>query len=273
MGGRLILAQVTAEGVKKSTKIGTWFLNKLNTLDLLNEEYFNQVSKKHNLFKETTNNKQEHNDYESDNAMFAPYHYGILLIDFKDKKVFSCNNYNGFLMFGTNKVIMDYENFGRNKQTEIKVQDFEGNLKEVYSIFEETPFEFTTPRMIESCIRNKGNLYVNNSRFIIRQDDDYFSIAARIYGQDLSKLSKEQAKQYIEDKYSRDDDYNGQDLKGWTNIEITKPGWEIINGDKSYRYLKSAYDYYTQTNMLNEEEKMLWLKQLEEVKKEENPED
>lgn len=266
MGGRLVLAQVTSEGVKKSAKIGTWFLNRLNTLDLLNEEYFNEVANKHNLFKETTNNKQEHNDYENDSAMFAPYHYGILLIDFKDKKVFSCNNYNGFLLFGTSKVASDYEVLGRNKQIEIKIQDSKGNTKEVVSIFEENPFEFTTPRMIESCIRNKGCMYVNNSKFIIREDDDYFSIAARIYGKDLSKLTKEQAKDYI---YKKMEDHDFEDLKGWTNIEITKPGWEIINGDRSYYYLKSAYDYYTQTNMLSEEEKNLWLKEIEEVRKDE----
>ena len=266
MGGRLVLAQVTSEGVKKSAKIGTWFLNRLNTLDLLNEEYFNEVAKKHNLFKETTNNISEHNYYESDNAMFAPYHYGILLIDFKDKKVFSCNNYNGFLNFGTNKVAMDYEVLGHNKQTEIKVQDFEGNVKEVFSIFEENPFEYTTPRMLDSCIRNKGCLYLNGSKYIIKDDDDYFSLASRIYGKDLSKLSKEEAKKYM---YEKMDNNTINSLHEWTNIQIQKPGWEIINGDRSYLYLKSAYDYYVETHMLSEEEKSIWEEELEELKKQE----
>lgn len=266
MGGRLVLAQITSDGVKKSAKIGTWFLNRLNTLDLLNEEYFNEVAKKHNLFTETTDKPEEHNDYENDSAMFAPYHYGILLIDFKDKKVFSCNNYNGFLNFGTSKVASDYEQLGHKKQTEIKIQDFEGNVKEVLSIFEENPFEFTTPRMIESCIRNNGCLYLNGSKFIIKEDDDYFSVAARIYGKDLSKLSKAESRSYITDNWSEENRYN---LKSWTNIQITKPGWEIINGDRSYLYLKSAYDYYTETHMLNQDEKALWLEEIEEVKKDE----
>ena len=121
MGGRLVLCQITSDGVKKSAKIGTWFLNKLNSLDFLNEEYFNHFMKRENISLELDLTNDVFDDYDDDKANFAPYHYGILIFDFKNKKVFSLNNYNGFLIFGQNNVFKDYEQIGRNRQEEVKI--------------------------------------------------------------------------------------------------------------------------------------------------------
>lgn len=240
-------------------------MKKFNSLDLLDENYFNEFVKNHNLFKETTEDKQVHNDYENDCGMFAPYYYGILLIDFKDKKVFSCNDYNGFLCFGINNVISDYEKIGHLKQTKIEIHDIKGNVIEK-TIFEENEFEIPTPRMIESCIRKKGVMYVDGKKYMIKEDADYFSIAAQLYGKDLSSLSYEEAKMYIRNNRMKDV-FEFSSFKNWTNIEITMDGWEIINGDKSFHYLKSAYDYYCTTNMLNEKEKEVWLEEIAEAEK------
>lgn len=264
MGGKLILAQVTSEGVKRSTKIGTWFLSKMNSVDILNEKYFNEFAEKHSLFQGTTESKEEHNDYENDKGMFAPYFYGILLIDFKDKKVFSCNNYNGFLIFGISNVKNDYEKIGMNKQEKIKIIDMKGNENEV-SIFEENEINLPTPRIIESCIRNKGTMYVDGKKYIIKEKADYFSVAAQLYGKDLNLCSKEEAKEYIKNKgKNHSSEFS---LKDWQNIEIKVGGWEIINGDGTFHFIKSAYDYYSTINMLSEKEKEIWIDELSEKEK------
>lgn len=46
-------------------------------------------------------NHKEHNDYESSKALFAPYDYGIVFIDFVEKHVHSYNNYSAFLEYST----------------------------------------------------------------------------------------------------------------------------------------------------------------------------
>jgi hypothetical protein len=268
MSGRLILGQITSDGEKRATKIDTWFLKKFNSLDLLDENYFNEFSKKHNLFKEKTEDKKVHYDYENDMGMFAPYYYGILLIDFKNKKVYSCNNYNGFLSFGIENVKNDYEKIGIHKQTIIEMHDMKGNITHI-SIFEENKFELPTPRMIESCIRKKGTMYVDGKEYPIKKEEDYFSVAAKLYGQDLSLLSYEKAKSYIKNNRMKDSS-DIFSLNGWNNIEIKLDGWEIINGDKSFNYFKEAYDYYSKNQILNDKEKDIWLEEIKETEEKES---
>lgn len=263
MGGRLILAQVTSQGVKKSCKVGTWFLDKLGSMDFLNEDYFNKFAKKNKLFLETTENMAIHNSYDNDSSMFAPYHYGVIIFDFQKKKVFSCNDYNGFLIFGTSNIEMDYEKIGRVKQESYKTQDFEGKILSTTSFYEENDARIPTPRMIESCIRNKGEMYVNNTKIIISGDDDYFSIAARIYGKDLSLLSREEEKNYLKERNAIDDNKSfSHNIEDWTNIEMKKQDWEIFNGDSSSKYIELVLNEYR--NKLTDQETTMWQEYIQE---------
>lgn len=260
MGGRLVLSQVTSDGVKKSTKIGTWFLNKLNSLDFLDEEYFNKIMKEENIELKEDITEEIFDDYDDDKANFAPYHYGILIFDFKDKKVFSLNNYNGFLIFGQNNIFKDYEKIGRTKQEEINIYTYKDNkpLKSE-SIYESNNLDIKTPRMIESCIRLGGEIYINDKRFIIRKNDDFFSIAAKLYGKDIYGMTNEEFSQYSYERNRRLINKDGSfDLNDWTNIKIQLPGWEIINGDSTKNYIRSAFYYYSVTNLLTDKEKKLW---------------
>lgn len=259
-GGRLVLSQVTSDGVKKSTKIGTWFLNKLNSLDFLDEEYFNKIMKEENIELKEDITEEIFDDYDDDKANFAPYHYGILIFDFKDKKVFSLNNYNGFLIFGQNNIFKDYEKIGRTKQEEINIYTYKDNkpLKSE-SIYESNNLDIKTPRMIESCIRLGGEIYINDKRFIIRKNDDFFSIAAKLYGKDIYGMTNEEFSQYSYERNRRLINKDGSfDLNDWTNIKIQLLGWEIINGDSTKNYIRSAFYYYSVTNLLTDKEKKLW---------------
>lgn len=260
MGGRLVLGQITSDGRKKSVKIGTWFLNKLNSLDFLNEEYFNNFMKREKISLELDESDEIFDDYDDDKANFAPYHYGILIFDFKNKKVFSLNNYNGFLIFGQNNVFKDYEQIGRNRQEEIKIYSFKDNdLQRTESIYDSNNLNITTPRMIESCIRIGGEMIINDKKFTIRKNDDFFSIAAKLYGKDIYGMTNEEFSQY---SYERNrkilNDDGSFDLNDWTNIKIQLPGWELINGDSTKNYIRSAYYYYDFNNELSLKEKKLW---------------
>lgn len=260
MGGRLVLTQITSEGQKKSSKIGTWFLNKLNSLDFLDEKYFNEFMKRENVSLEVDEGDDIFDDYDEDKANFAPYHYGILIFDFKNKKVFSLNNYNGFLIFGQNNVFTDYEKIGRTKQEEIKIYSFKDNqLQRIESIYDSNNLNISTPRMIESCIRLNGEMYINDKKFIIRENDDFFSIAAKLYGKDIFGMTNEEFSQYSYERDRKIINKDGSfDLNDWTNINIKLPGWEIINGDSSKDYIRSTYYYYDFNNELTVKEKRLW---------------
>lgn len=265
MGGKLTLTQITSDGLKKSCKVGTWFLEKMGSLDFLNETYFNEFVVKNNLFSESKDEIARYDSYDEDSAMFAPYDYGIVVFDFKDKKVFSCNNYNGFLIFGTKNIESEYEKIGRLQQESSKTYDVKGNMISEKSIYEENDLRLITPRMIESCLRNKGNLYIDKTPFIYEENDNYFTVATKIYGKDLSLLTKEQEQNYIQERYNTNKSNDSKyDLKNWLNIEIKKEGWEILNGDGTNEYIKNALTYYDNSNQLTEKENRLWKRYLKE---------
>lgn len=52
----------------------------------------------------------KHNDYDDQTALFAPYGYGILFIDFFQKKVYSCNDYSGFMNYSVSEIKYELEN-------------------------------------------------------------------------------------------------------------------------------------------------------------------
>lgn len=47
----------------------------------------------------SANNFSEHDDYDNKAAFFAPFDYGMVLIDYIDKKLYNYNNYSGFFDF------------------------------------------------------------------------------------------------------------------------------------------------------------------------------
>lgn len=261
MGGRLVLTQIESNGKIRSTKIGTWLLPRINSLDFLNEDYFNEFATKNNLFSEE-NDYLKQDEYDSSGAVFAPYDYGILVFDFKDQKVFSCNGYSGYLLFGENNVRIDYEHIGSTEQTQVKIINLSGETN-YQSIYGDHNLEIRTPRLIESCLRLNGKLFKDGHPFILRDTDDFFTIAARIYGRSLKGVSRRE----IYEQHENDDaeDFMSHWDK-WSNMEVKVPNWEILNGDNSADYIRSAFNYYTMIDVLSDEEKEVWLKYISEIK-------
>ena len=72
-------------------------------------------------------------------------------------------------------------------------------------------------------------------------------------------MTNEEFSQYSYERNRRLINKDGSfDLNDWTNIKIQLPGWEIINGDSTKNYIRSAFYYYSVTNLLTDKEKKLW---------------
>lgn len=262
MGGRLVLTKISSNGEIKSSKIGTWFLNKMNSVKLLDEKYFDIFCQRNNLFSnEDESNIKNHDDYESDNALFAPYHYGIVVLDFKHKKVFSLNGYTGFLGSGTKKLFREYEQLGHSKQLQMEIQNFDGEIIRTESFLEENSANINSIALITSCVEMKADLFINDRKYTIEEDDDYFSFVSRLYGQDLSLLTLEESNDYIIKNYENKDKYDIHGeyvMKGWSNISVKLPGWDIIENHLELNDTIKCFDFYKEKNLLTEEEMVIW---------------
>lgn len=88
-------------------------------------------------------NTREHNDYENSKAFFAPYDYGIVFIDFAERKVYSYNNYSAFLEYSTlafkheieSLIPIDHHSIKYDKNTDNKViSDIQETIEHVLNI-------------------------------------------------------------------------------------------------------------------------------------------
>lgn len=244
----LVIGQVTSDGSKKAYNVHKRFINKFQSVDFLNEEYFNE------FMKENVKEEQE--------VVFAPDDYGITIFDFKNKKVFSCNNYSGFLCFGTEIVCTDYRRLGFNRQEMIGFKDYKNNVVTGLSIYQTDVAMLSSPSIIHSALKHNCKIIVNGNALEIKKDDDYFSVAARIYGKDLFGLSQEDEMKEIR-KSINEEDMGKIKISEYQNIEIEMPSWEFFNGDKSTVYLKEAYNYYNEQGILTSQEKEIWNDEIE----------
>jgi hypothetical protein len=269
MGGMLTVASINSKGEKTAFKMHTSSLNKLNSLDFLNEDYFYNYFNKKGFISNDSTLENEHDDYDNIKALFAPYHYGILIVDFQNKHFFSANNYSGFLNTGTFPILTDYEALGVNKQTEVEVHSKNDIVKmSIYDSDFNYWILFETPKLIESCIRLNGTMTVDNTPFKFQPNDDFFSVSSRILGIDIYQLSDEDVKKEIkksrENLYSKNVPGGYFSINSYSNVSFNLPDWKEFNGDGSKLYITQIYDFYNEKNMLSDLEKSMWHNYLQE---------
>lgn len=67
-------------------------------------------------------------DYDNEGVLFAPYDYGIIFIDFLDKKVYSYNGYTGFMEYDTAKIRFDLKDI-KYKNNGVLPENFIDEMK------------------------------------------------------------------------------------------------------------------------------------------------
>lgn len=249
MGGKLtVMARLTG-GRKKSFKIDTGSLKyEFDRAKILDENTFLTLVKKFETDKAHLN-LDSHEDYDSSVALFAPYNYGLLFIDFENKKLFSCNGYSGFMLHTTNFILSEVQLWGsRPELIEGKVLD---SLKRGRLGRCENLERFLSGFMDGSQVKLKNAVLPNDLTF-----DQIFIDYMVPKSDELEPLSLDQKLDYL-----MQDLHEGERKNisySWNDLEIIPEGWTFFQGNNSVEDFEYVMDYARQRHLLSDIDIVAW---------------
>jgi hypothetical protein len=260
MGGMVAVLARFKDNTKMSFRISTGCLTPFHDLRLLDEDYFKAFVKKEEYYIEDAVADYEQEDYYNARCFFAPYDYGLLFFDFKEKHIWSSNNYNGFFSLSSWQVksqykeIADILSYGtQTKETlTITEQDYvngEFITRREYHFLEDYSQEFSSIFYMQQVLDKKGTFtYKGNP--LPDEITDIYSLLAYINGEDL----------LLEENLKRDRVKNRtRFLRSDTcDLDAVLPDWTIYNGDGNVSYIQPIFDYVVKHNILNERDLKYW---------------
>lgn len=239
-------------------------LKKLQKFDFIeNEDNLKiYIKDKYNKEDNSISTEKDHTDYDNDGALFAPYDYGIIFIDFLDKKVYSYNGYAGFMDYDAAKIRFDLKDIEYRNN---------GNLPENF---------------IDKMTFNVWDYVKDNLPEIIREDSniDNYNIRSFPYLYNLNKAINKKAKITYCAYEKEDVIFNFTDLStilkkivsiyedyhGNTNdyyldrIFICPEGFEVFS--LSNLEIEEFYNKIKGKILLSEVENKIWKKYIAEMK-------
>lgn len=260
MGGMVAILARFKDNTKMSFRISTGCLLPYHDLRMLDEDYFKSFAKKEEHYIEDAVADYEQEDYYNARCFFAPYDYGLLFFDFKEKVVWSSNNYNGFFSLSTWQVKSQYEELADTlsygKQTKetlsIKEKDYvngEFIERRKYHFLEDYSEFFGSLFYIQQVL-DKAGTFTYKGNPLPKELTDIYSILSYINGEDL--LSEENLKKDRVEKKTRF-------LRSDTcDLDAALPDWSIHNGDGNVSYIQPIFDYVVKHNILNDTDLKYW---------------
>lgn len=250
MGGQLtVMARLTG-GRKKSFKIGTGSLkHKFDRFDILDENAFLKLAKKF----ETDNvhlNLDAHDNYDVSVALFAPYHYGLLFIDFENKKLFSCNGYSGFMLHTRDFILSEVQLWGSKQELmEGKVLDSlaRGGMEHCEKL-----------KKLLKAFQSGAQIVLND--VVVPTDNMTFD---QIFIQHLvPKFIGDEALSLGEKLDFLMQDFHDGDRKhiaySWNDIETIPIGWTLFQGSNMVEDLEYVMNYAKQHQLLSDMDVVAW---------------
>ena len=190
--------------------------------------------------------EKDHDDYDNENALFAPYCYGLVFIDFVENKIYSYNDYSGFLIFHAANLVFSY------------IIDNERGQEFIDSVI------VKVTRILKAKIENKtlDDEYLSIERYVY-SNFGYFAILidAANNGQqlayksddeivDLLNKEKKDAKTLLFEVIEKYKNIYGEDDGFYMDeVSVVLEGWDIISksgGDdikELYEILKSKISF------------------------------
>lgn len=211
-----------------------------------------------NIYSQAT--LKTHDDYDDRSALFAPYDYGIVFVDFLDKKIYSYQNYSGFMSYSVKMIKSELElllrgqdftrsNYDDDSKFIIKLYSngtrgatpHVSNLKKQYNIH--YPFWFN----LETGIKNNAvfNYKTPSKNFILREQKtfDLLSKTCDIYDE---LLNPDSSAFYLD------------------FLNIAPKGWTVDMLDNSY--ISKLYDVLKNKDLFSSEERTIWRNEIERLK-------
>lgn len=265
MGGMISFVARKENGATLAVKLSTWELDKIfNDPKIADESFLDKLLMNGDYLKDQNSPDTEHNNYESRKAVKAPYHYGLLLIDYKNKELLSANNYSSFLNTGTIKLLDDYTNYVVHDFM-TKEMDSKGNISIV--------------NLLERRCANVSSLYLINQTlslggFIEYKGSNFYGSLERvienIFNFDFQNKSAQEkseiAKKKINNNRFDDDIISEEMLSQYSDINLHIPNVKsITNMDKST--IECIYNYMKKNDFIfTEYEHQVWQEEIEDVK-------
>lgn len=201
--------------------------------------------------------EEEHEHYDNRNALFAPYIYGIVFVDFVMKKIHSYNGYSGFMNDHVALLRSDLKNgLFRNQEfnqenlinskfrltTNINGKDVS---KTIFILSEYNPFQ-------------SGYLYNLNKAINYKDKITYISCDNEItYIEEKNLYLALQKVFFLYDNYHKDADPIDFYLD---ELKICPAGFEVTSSDNSKEEIQKLYNLLKDDIRFTSIEKVLWRK-------------
>lgn len=199
----------------------------------------------------------EHVSFLNSLALFAPYHIGVLLVDHVEKKVFSCNNYRGFMNY-TSSVIMGelYRFCGGENPISISDLNLPVDPSEYFG-------DLDLRRLMREC-----NNYHESLEFSFNGGHLDVSSFSDLLGAILSSegigFDKADVRHAVINYFQEDMKY---DLMNYSDIIIKPKGWDVYLGDGSAEHVYKAYEHCKKHSILTDLDELAWADYFEDCQK------
>lgn len=225
----------------------------LQNIDLFHsEELFKKFLYDNFKINEITT-EEEHEQYDNRNALFAPYIYGIVFVDFIMKKIHSYNGYSGFMndhvaQFRSDLLLnkeFSQESIMNSKfrlSTTINGKDIR---KTIFILGEYNPFHLGYLYNLNKAINYKDKInYISCDNEITPIEEKNLYLA-------LQKVF------FIYDNYHKDADPIDFYLD---ELQICPAGFEVTSSDNSEEEIQKLYNLLKDDIRFTSIEKVLWEK-------------
>lgn len=209
---------------------GTW-----NSIAMLDESNFKSTFAAKGHKYEPAISCGQHRDYDDDGSAFAPYHYGLIFFDFKEREVFSANDYCRYALLSSYFIRHECLVWPRN--------DID-HLMASWSL--------------EPAV-NAGAIITYEGEQIVYPIGDVNAVRTKIAGFDPLSLSREQIMERLD---SAAQVRNRSDLN---DVKISIPDWIITNGDNRKHYIRAVLQYCLEQNLLTPLDIECWEEHLAEL--------
>lgn len=258
MGGMLTILVRRKNGEKFSFKTSTGtmklFFDDSHVVDEV--KFFDRLTE-NDLHIRSATNVEEHLDYDEFGALFAPYHYGLFMIDYLDNKIFACNNFCGFMGYFSRFLMFDLYHF------------YMGNVPIPVSELN-MPIDPSEPIGHIDVLRIMRES--NNCSVISDFSFAGNSICVNSFGDILRAILASKGIEFEEsDVRSALNSYHEMHIGNFVtpteyDVVITPKGWEVYVGDGTAEHVAKAYEHCKLHSLLTDLDEIAWSEYLEECR-------
>lgn len=246
MGGKVAILMRTSKGEKISFKTHTNNFGALfNSAKILDEDNIFKYLNVNKISYDVEQSYIAHGNYENNGALFAPYMYGLLLIDYLEKKVFSYNNYCGYLLLSTDMALNSL-----NYSICLCEEKVASNSIGISDGWHGDPWHRVSDQILIASPDDKYRL--NDEEISFSGVGGFISAILEREGIEINHEDiRESLAKYIDVRKR----YIWQ-FENHNYLQILPHGWNIYNGDADD--VMSAMEYCCSNGLLTEEDEHEW---------------